>query len=174
MSQFISVFALGYEHGPSGSVVADFRQSSAREPIRPEDKSTFAFLLNQFARSHLGLTLVDKSNRKDIALATTHYPPRAGESIDWGGRLFDSDGYEHSLVLLGGVEVVTGHSFTYCVWDRRNGTCLREGAAELRLSNTPMTDEERSRRRDQALEIINTWHASASAADNEPQRERGG
>ena len=147
LTQFHSVFAIGYEQPRLASTLTpDYRESSLAQRIRASDKPTFATLLDQFARRHLGMVLVDRSSRKDTALATTHYPPRAGEAIDWSGRLFDSDGWEHSLAVLGGVEVVTAQSFTFCVWDRRTGRCLREGSADLTLSNTPMTPEQREQK----------------------------
>lgn len=156
MTQFHAVFSLGYEQDRlSSTLKPEFRQTSLAQRIRPEDRSLFAALLGEFARSHLGMALVDRFDRKEIALATTLYPQRPHESIDWSRPLFDSDGFEHSLVHLGGVEVVTKHSFTYCVWDRRTGQCLREGASDLSLSNQAMTPAQREQRaRDMDMAIV--------------------
>lgn len=78
------------------------------------------------------------------ALQRSKYPPRDEEPIDWSKPLFDSSGYEHSLVHLGAREVVTKQTASYCVWDRRSGACRISECEGLTLSNTPLTDEERS------------------------------
>ncbi len=156
MTQFHAVFSLGYEQDRlSSTLTPEFRQTSLVQRLRPEDKTVFAALLGEFARSHLGMVLVDRFDRKQMALATAQYPPRPDEPIDWSRPLFDSDGFEHSLVHLGAVEVVTKQSFTYCVWDRRTGQCLREGASDLSLSNEAMTPAQREQRvRDMAMAIV--------------------
>lgn len=175
MSQFHSVYAIGYKQERLASTLTpDFRQSSLAQRIRPEDKPVFGQLLDLFARQHLGMALVDRYSRKDVALATTHYPPRAGESIDWGGRLYDSDGFEHALAILGGIEVVTAQSFTYCVWDRRTGRCLREEASDLTLGNTPMTPEQRENRTALAEQAFSTMKSCGPEVDAGQPRVRPG
>ncbi len=151
MTQFHAVFSLGYEQNRlSSTLMPEFRQTSLAQRIRPEDKSVFAQLLGEFARSHLGMTLVNRFDSRGAALATTHYPQRQNESIDWSRPLFDSEGFEHTLIDLGGVEVVTKQGFTYCVWDRATGGCRRAEATDLMLSNTPLTPEQRERRAHEA------------------------
>jgi hypothetical protein len=88
------------------------------------------------------------------ALARTHYPPRPGELVDWSKPLYDSEGFEHLLVDLGGHEAVTKHSFAYCVWNRETGQCQRQGADGLVIGNTPMSAADRSRQESQILSVL--------------------
>jgi hypothetical protein len=97
-----------------------------------------------------------------VAAASSH-PPRDGENVDWSCRLFDSDGYEHSLVVLGGVQVVTKLAFAYVVWDRRVGQCvshLHSGDGPLAIGNEPMSDLERHRRQVAAVEALRQMYPS--------------
>lgn len=104
------------------------------------------------------------------AIARSHYPPRPDEKIDWTQPLFDSDGYRHVLVELGGVEVVSKCSFAYVPWDRRTGVCRRENSDGLTLGNTPLSQAERDRRRAQAQAVLEDLHrkAAESAAGASP------
>ena len=94
--------------------------------------------------------------------------------MDWSLPLFDSDGYEHRLVDLGGIQVVTKVSFAYVVWDRRTLE-MRDnpGPGELTIGNTPMAEEERERRRMEGAAILGQLHAQAARqADAEHDDER--
>lgn len=101
------------------------------------------------------------SPENTAALASTHYPVRPDEEIDWGCQLFDSDGFEHRLIQLGGIQVVTRISFAFAVWDRSTGRLANTDAQAgdgYCISNTPMSDEERGKRRDAALERLRQPH----------------
>ncbi|HWS26415.1 MAG TPA: hypothetical protein VN259_07530 [Xanthomonadales bacterium] len=144
MTDFHSVFSIGYKRERLGSgMTPEFRQSSLAQNIGEQDKGVFAQLLGVFARSHLGMTLVNRFDPRGAALATTNYPQREHEIINWGLPLFDSEGFEHTLIDLGGIEVVTKQGFAYCVWERATGRCRRAEATDLILSNTPLTPERR-------------------------------
>lgn len=77
-------------------------------------------------------------------VAAGYYPVTEKDAIDWRCKLFDDEGYEHRLIALGGVQVVTKVSFAYAIWDRRSGKCVSH--EEGKISNVPMTDAERMRR----------------------------
>lgn len=102
------------------------------------------------------------------ALARTHYPPRAGELVDWSKPLYDSDGYPHVLIDLAAIEVVTKHSFTYVVWERKTGECRRKDCDDLVIGNTPMTEAERERRRAIGGALLDGLRHQAIAASSPP------
>lgn len=100
----------------------------------------------------------DATRPNAAAVLTSHDSTRKNEPIDWSLPLYDSDGYEHALVVLGGVQVVTKLAFAYVVWDRRTRQLAHDpglpGEPPLSLSNSPMTDDERSRRQERALAAL--------------------
>lgn len=123
------------------------------------------------------LDRLDSEQMRDAArpnaavVLASHDPTRKDERIDWSLPLFDSDGFEHALVVLGGVQVVTRHSFVFAVWDRRSLHLVHDpgmaGEPPLSLGNTPMTDEERRRRESNALAALR----QIDQQDNEPADE---
>ncbi|MEJ8837561.1 hypothetical protein [Ramlibacter sp. AN1133] len=105
----------------------------------------------------------------------SHYPPRAGEPVDWASRLFDSDGWEHLLIDLGGIQVVTRVSFAYAVWDRRTGSCVSQtdaGGEEMRIGNSPLTDVERHKRQLRAQEAVRQMYGHDESAYPAAIRDR--
>ena len=129
--------------------------------------------LVQAALQHLGPSEVrkpgdapaDPTRPNAEVVAASHYPGKKDDPVDWSLPLFDSDGYAHRLVELGGVQVVTKVSFAYAVWDRKTLE-LRDnpGPGQLTIGNTAMAEEERERRRQVGAELLAGLHASASAA----------
>lgn len=87
-----------------------------------------------------------------------HYKVHDDEAIDWRFKLFDAEGYEHRLIDLGGVQVVTKTSFAYAIWDRKTGRCVSHEETGP-ISNTPMTDAERQRRRNVGLAVLRDLHS---------------
>lgn len=173
MSQFHALFSVGIEV----DAVQNWREISYKQSetllrnLKPEQASHAASLVAEFAKRELGLVVIDPRAPVETALRTTSYPVDAEEDIRWDKPLFDSDGYEHTLISLGGIEVVTKHSFAYAVWNRKTGVCQREGCSEMTISNTPMSEEVREARRAAAGEILADLHAQA-AIDN-ANRPRG-
>lgn len=160
MTTFHSLFAIGYEDVHSGAegvraIDPTFRVSSLHQKMTDEDRKVFAVLVNNFAEEHLGARIVPRYDHRGTALALTGYKPRKDEAIQWDQPLYDSEGYEHCLAHLGAVEVVTKHSFTYSVWDRKTGVCRRDGCTDLTISNTPMSQQERASRREEGERLYN-------------------
>ena len=110
------------------------------------------------------------------AVAASHYPSREDEMIDWSLPLFDSDGYQHRLVELGGVQVVTRYSFAFVVWDRKTlqmvGDPWNPPTSPLSITNTPMSEEERERRRQVGFQMLSELQEQA-ARDETPATPRG-
>lgn len=96
------------------------------------------------------------SPENEAVAMSGYHPARDSDPIDWRCKLFDDEGYEHRLISLGGAQVVTKVSFAYAIWDRSTGKCTSH--SEGRISNTPMSDQERQKRRNEALEILRGWH----------------
>lgn len=95
----------------------------------------------------------DTGSENNARLArSSNNPPHPGESIDWSKKLYDSEGFEHSLVHLGGVQVVTQVSFAFAVWDRRTG--VNTTNSESRISNRALTDLDRKANFDRAIDIL--------------------
>lgn len=112
--------------------------------------------------------------RPNAAVVNASFDPtRENEKIDWSLPLYDSDGYQHTLVGLGGAQAVTRQAFLFVVWDRRTLTLANdpglEGESPLSLGNTPMTDEERGRRRALALDALRQYHATDEAPAEAPR-----
>lgn len=108
------------------------------------------------------------------AAARSNYPPRPGEAVDWGTRLWDSDGYEHVLIDLGARQLVTKLYFAYAVWDRASGRCLSmPGGDDLVLRNRPLTEEETAARREQALVALRQMPVSGSVQAGPVERSSG-
>lgn len=55
----------------------------------------------------VGAAPADAARPNAEAVAASYYPSTNGEEIDWALPLFDSDGNQHRLVELGGIQVVT-------------------------------------------------------------------
>lgn len=106
-------------------------------------------------------------------VAASYQPTQKDETVDWSLPLFDSDGYEHRLVDLGGIQVVTKVSFAYVVWDRKTLE-MRDnpGPGELNIGNTPMPEEERERRRQVGAAILGELHAQAARRDDDAQDDQ--
>jgi len=83
---------------------------------------------------------------------------KAGEPVRWDCCLYDSDGFAHSLVDIGGVQVVTRQSFAYAVWDRRTGECVSH--AGLWLTNARLSDAQRQAKHQLEMGRL---HAEAAA-----------
>jgi hypothetical protein len=102
------------------------------------------------------------------AMERTHYPVREDEEINWGCQLFDSDGFPHQLIHLGGIQVVTKSSFAYAIWDRGTGALVNtdiQAGDGYCISNTPMSDEEKKKRRDAALEYLRNLKSAEGKPD---------
>lgn len=113
----------------------------------------FADFANQNLKDMLIIKKYDPENvSARLALATTFYPPKDSESINWNEPLFDSDGFPNSLVSLSAFEAVTKCSISYVVWDRKTGGC--KDCADLKLGNTPMSEAEREVRRQAVLQTL--------------------
>lgn len=178
MSTFHLAFGVGFETGPGVSAEGAARQVAEREraellqSLTDEELNIMRELVVGFAARRLGLQMVPKHDPQKAALALTSYPVKEGETIRWDRPLFDSEGYEHTLVSLGAREVVTKQSFTFSVWDRKTGRCHREGADGMTISNRPMSPQERSRRAAQAQA---TWEAfkrvDEARAQSAPERQ---
>lgn len=102
-----------------------------------------------------GQALVDRHEPKSMALAMTHYPVKPDEAIQWDQPLWDSDGYPHTLISISAREVVTRVSIAYVIWDRKTGLCTSHHDGDtMTIGNTPMSDAERQKRMDQAIETL--------------------
>jgi hypothetical protein len=138
--------------GPDPQTVKAFiARSNVEEAISQLGTSELEMQARARLGELLGRTPGDINNTSPqeaarAAIARSHYPPRPGEQIDWTQPLYDSEGNEHQLVALGGIEVVTRSSFCYVPWQRRDGKCRRENCDDMTLSNAPMSEEERARR----------------------------
>jgi len=119
--------------------------------LRPTQVAAVAQAVAAFATKHLGLTVVDNSDPLARALALSQSTLREGEQIQWNKPLFDSDGFEHSLVTLGAHEVVTKHGFSYSVWDRKSGRCGNQDCTDMTIGNAPLSDQVREQRKEDAL-----------------------
>lgn len=162
MSNFHLAFGVGFEsvgQTAAGAIARDatFRQTKLSDDLSPESREIFAALIGEFARRQLGCVLVPLHDLEAAALALTAYKPRPDEAINWNAPLFDSDGYQHTLVSMGAIEVVTKHSFTFVTWDRKTGACKREGCADLVLSNRSMTPQERAERFADGEKAMQDW-----------------
>lgn len=162
MSTFFSVFTLGFKRGPQGAEPTAQLDAGLLEKMPDESKRAFSNLLADFAREHLGMVVVPRNDARAQALALSGYKVTDKDAIRWDQPLFDTDGFEHSLVALGSREVVTKQSFTYSVWDRRTGSCLRADCADLRISNEPLDEVVRLQRREAAGSLLAGLHAEAS------------
>lgn len=102
------------------------------------------------------------------AVAASHYPTRSDEPVDWSQPLYDSEGFEHRLVELGGVQVVTRISFAFAIWDRKSLTLVGPDVGEVQtIGNTPLSAEERERRRVAAQLLLEDLRVAPSEP-NEP------
>lgn len=102
-----------------------------------------------------GQVKVNRDEPKSMALAMTHYPVRPDETIQWNQPLWDSDGYPHTLISISAREVVTRVSIAYVIWDRKTGLCTSHHDGDtMTIGNTPMSDAERQKRMDQAIETL--------------------
>jgi hypothetical protein len=170
MSDFHLAFGLGFESAgvhATGAYARDatFKQTSLANDLSPETKEIFKTLLANFAKEHLGAVLVDRYNPKDAALALTHYKPRPDEAIDWTKPLYDSDGFEHALIAMSSLEVVTKSQIAYVQWDRKTGECKRDGCTDMKIGNAPMSDEVRAARRAEAEKVMNDLRQHAADVD---------
>ncbi len=162
MNTFHLAFGVGFDTGPGVSAEGGMRRVTEREraeltrSLTDEEFNTMRELVVGFAARRFGLQMVSKHDPQKTALTLTSYPVTEGETIRWDRPLFDSEGFEHTLVSLGAREVVTKQSFTFSVWDRKTGSCHREGAEGMTIGNKPMSPQERSRRAAQAQA---TWEA---------------
>lgn len=174
MSQFHALFSVGVEvDAVQGWREISYKQSDTLlRNLKPEQASQAASLVAEFAKRELGLVVIDPRAPIEAALRSTSYPVRSDESIRWDKPLFDSDGYEHTLISLSSREVVTKYSFAYSVWDRKTGACQREGCSDMTISNTRMSDEVREARRAGAGEVLAELHALAADQKN-TDRPRG-
>lgn len=112
----------------------------------------------------IGADPADPTRPNAEAVAASYYPSTNGEGIDWSLPLFDSDGYPHRLVELGGIQVVTRHSFAFVIWDRKSLSMVNNpDDAPLTIGNTPMSPEERERRRQVGAALLGDLHAQAAA-----------
>ena len=96
---------------------------------------------------------INRYGHKDLSLT--------GPEIDVTLPLYDSDGYEHHFVTRSTREIVTKRSGLFCVWDARTGSCLRSGAEGYYLGNTPLSDEEMERRKQEGARILTEIRAAA-------------
>lgn len=90
-------------------------------------------------------------------------PGDVAPAPDVSKPLFDSEGYEHSLVASNGVEIVTKIGAVYALWNAKTGECLKVNCDGLTLGNTPMSEAERNRRRDLGAKMLADLHAEAAA-----------
>ena len=122
----------------------------------------------------VGAAPADASRPNAEAVAASYYPLTNGEEIDWALPLFDSDGYPHRLVELGGIQVVTRHSFAFVIWDRKSLSMVNNpDGTPLTIGNTPMSPEERERRRQVGAAMLGDLHAQAAQrAEDDQDDER--
>jgi hypothetical protein len=112
----------------------------------------------------VGAEPADAARPNAEAVAASYYPSTNGEDIDWSLPLFDSDGYPHRLVELGGIQVVTRHSFAFVIWDRKSLSMVNNpDDTPLTIGNTPMSPEERDHRRQVGAALLGDLHAQAAA-----------
>ncbi|TBR76827.1 MAG: hypothetical protein EPN64_06285 [Burkholderiaceae bacterium] len=142
----IDAFWFGFQRGGSyvGHQVKDSLRELSDNPATPRNTEN---------------SPLDPLRPNAGVVSQSHYPGRPNESVDWVAPLFDSDGYPHTLVALGAVQAVTKVSFAFAVWDRKTLTCNVDGH-ELRLGNTPMSSEERARRKAEGLALLRSLDAS--------------
>lgn len=77
--------------------------------------------------------------------------------IRWDCKLFDSDGYEHTLIQLGAVQVVTKYSFAFAVWDRKTGlSTSHEGAV---IGNIQISEADRQAKYEAEMNAL-SWEQS--------------
>ena len=85
----------------------------------------------------------------------SYYKPRLDEDIDWTKPLYDSDGTQHLLCELGGIQVVTALSFVRVVFDRRSGVAAHDVddslGMPLKLSNVRPSEDELMARKETGL-----------------------
>ena len=124
------------------------------------------------------------SAQAHAAVASSFYPQRTGEAVDWLAPLFDSDGYPHALVALGGLQFVTQQNAFYVVWDRAKLTAVYEVTnsmgERLTIGNAPMSEMELERRRmtgaallEQLREASDPALSAQDALSQEISRPRG-
>lgn len=123
--------------------------------LNQQDKEELIGAFKVALESTTSHKIVDRYSLIQQATALTHYPVRDDENIKWDEPLFDSDGFPNVLVSLGAREVVTRCSVAYVIWDRKTGVCKNADAQDLSISNTPMAPEEKRRREEVALQILN-------------------
>lgn len=163
INTFKPIFSLGYasrdavdgsprqETTPAALIFDDHIEGGY---IDSKQKPVFAEAIASFAKSHLDLVLVDRSNLAAAALACTYYPVRDDERIQWDQPLFDSDGFPHSLVALNAFNVVTRCSISLIVWDRKTGTCKMPDTDGFTIGTIPMSAETRALRREETLQAL--------------------
>lgn len=145
-----------------------FRTSKAETPLCTALASLLADTDATPPVRKVGAAPKDPSQPNAEAVAASHYPSRPQEAVDWSLPLFDSEGYEHRLVELGGVQVVTRISFAFAIWDRRTLTLVSpEADAGHTIGNTPLPPAERERRRAEAAQMLADMHAARTAASDQ-------
>lgn len=163
MSTFKPIFSLGYAF--RAAVDGSARQETAPASLVFDDnieggyidskqKPAFSEAIANFAKSHLDMVLVDRSNLAATALASTYYPVRDDELIQWDQPLFDSDGFPHSLVAMNALDVVTRCSISFAVWNRKTGACKMPDTHGYTIGNTPMSNATRALRREEVLQTL--------------------
>jgi len=86
------------------------------------------------------------------------------DAIDPTGPLFDSSGYEHTLVAVSAGQIVTSVKGQYGLWDRRTGHCLVTNCEDMTLSNVPPDPALLAQKRAEAFESWADWQAEAAIA----------
>lgn len=169
MNAVSTIFSLGLLSTPQGPRLSVYAKPSFLDKVPQDDKPLLTQAVTDFARDHLGLVVVPRHDIRAQALALSGYKVTESDAIQWDRPLYDSDGFEHSLVVLGSVEVVTKQSFVYCVWDRKTGQCKREGADGIVIGNKPMSEQEHARRRAVGQAIMDDLRAQAAAPSELPR-----
>jgi hypothetical protein len=89
--------------------------------------------------------------------------------IDLTRPLYDSDGYQHTLIFANTGYLVTRFAGHIGLWQRKTGRCLVANCEEVTLSNEPLDPAELAARRNAAATLFADLHAQAATA-----RARGG
>lgn len=163
----------GYSEGIINAAWTGFQWGG--DHVRSQVDKAMQHLDGRRGGRRLGDSPVDPARPNAEVVAASYRPTQQNEAVDWSLPLFDSDGFEHRLVDLGGIQVVTKISFAYAVWDRKT-LQMRDnpGPGELTIGNTPMPEVVRERRRKEGAAILGQLHAQAALqVDAEPDEDRG-
>jgi hypothetical protein len=110
------------------------------------------------------------SETNAAAVARSYHPARPDERVDWNCCLYDSAGYEHVLIDLGAVQLVTKLHSCYVIWDRRTLKCVSHQDDDLVIRNTPLTDVEKHQQHVLAREALRTMYPADDPRRQELER----